>query len=448
MPTDLTRRRFLGTLAAGAVTAPGVSARASAVPVLQVQKPAALGGAPVRSTPFPSWPVRDALEEQALTEVVRGGHWNRGSQVERFEAEYARLTGAAHCLATANGTSALLATLGALDVGPGDEVIVPPYTFVATINAVLLRHALPVFVDTDIETFQIDAKKIAGAITDRTRVVMPVHLGGNAAELDVILRDAGARGVAVVEDACQAHLAEWKGRKVGSYGRAGCFSFQASKNLNCAEGGAILTSDAALAEACYRFHNNSRGRATAGSTDFSYRGVGANLRLTDFQAAMLLSQMTRLERQASIRDANGAYLTSLFSAIDGITPARSYAGCTRNAYHLYMFRYDASRFGGLTRDGFLKALRAEGIPCSGGYSPLTKEPTITETLAGRAYQRIYGKSEIDLLTERNRCPQNDRLCTEAVWLTQTMLLGPKSDMDQIAEAIRKIQKHAPQLQSL
>ena len=448
MATDLTRRRFLGTLAAGAVAAPGVSSRASAFPLRQAQRPAALGGAPVRATPFPSWPVRDALEEQALTEVVRGGHWNRGPQVERFEAEYARLTGAAHCLATANGTSALLATLGALDVGPGDEVIVPPYTFVATINAVLLRHALPVFVDTDIETFQIDAKQISGAITDRTNVVMPVHLGGNAADLDVILRDAGARGVTVVEDACQAHLAEWKGRKVGSYGRAGCFSFQASKNLNCAEGGAIITSDAALAEACYRFHNNSRGRATAGSTDFSYRGVGANLRLTDFQAAMLLSQMTRLERQTSIRDANGAYLTSLLSAIDGITPARSYAGCTRNAYHLYMFRYDPSRFGGLTRDGFLKALRAEGISCSGGYSPLTKEPTITETLAGRAYQRIYGKADLDRLTERNQCPQNDRLCAEAVWLTQTMLLGPKSDMDQIGEAIRKIQKHAPQLQSL
>ena len=105
--------------------------------------------------------------------------------MERFEAEYARLTGATHCLATANGTSALLATLGALDVGPGDEVIVPPYTFVATINAVLLRHALPVFVDTDVETFQIDARKIGAAITDRTKVVMPVHLGGNAADLDV-----------------------------------------------------------------------------------------------------------------------------------------------------------------------------------------------------------------------------------------------------------------------
>ena len=158
------------------------------------------------------------------------------------------------------------------------------------------------FVDTDVETFQIDARKIAAAITERTKVVMPVHLGGAVADLDTILAAAAPRRLPVVEDACQAHLAEWKGRKVGTYGRAGCFSFQASKNLNCAEGGAILTNDAELLETCYRFHNNSRGRATAGSTDFSYRGVGANLRLTEFQAAMLLAQMTRLEQQARTRD--------------------------------------------------------------------------------------------------------------------------------------------------
>ena len=407
-----------------------------------------LGGAPVRKTPFPAWPVRDATEDQALGEVVRSGRWNRGPQVERFEAEYARLTGAAHCLATANGTSALLATLGALDVGPGDEVIVPPYTFVATINAVLLRHALPVFVDTDVETFQIDARKIAAAITERTRVVMPVHLGGAVADLDTILAAAAPGRLPVVEDACQAHLAEWKGRKVGTYGRAGCFSFQASKNLNCAEGGAILTNDAGFLETCYRFHNNSRGRATAGSTDFSYRGVGANLRLTEFQAAMLLAQMTRLEQQARTRDSNGAYLTSLLSAIPGIAPARTYPGCTRNAYHLYMFRYDSAAFGGVTRTQFLKALGAEGVPASGGYSPLTREPSVVETLKGRGYQRIYGKAELDRLDERNQCPANERLCNEAVWLTQTMLLGPRSDMDQIAEAIRKIQRHAGELRTL
>ena len=449
MAQSLSRRRFLGAVTGGAaitaVSHAGVGARRLGNNGAQ---PAALGGSPVRTAPFPSWPVRDATEEQALTDVVRSGRWNRGPQVERFEAEYARLTGAAHCLATANGTSALLATLGALDVGPGDEVIVPPYTFVATINAVLLRHALPVFVDTDVETFQIDARKVGAAITERTKVVMPVHLGGAVADLDTILAAAAVRRVPVVEDACQAHLAEWKGRKVGTYGRAGCFSFQASKNLNCAEGGAILTNDAELLETCYRFHNNSRGRATTGSSDFSYRGVGANLRLTDFQAAMLLAQMTRLEQQAHTRDANGAYLTSLLSGIAGITPARTYAGCTRNAYHLYMFRYDSAAFGGLTRAQFFKALRAEGVPASGGYSPLTKEPSVVETLAGRGYQRIYGKPELDRLAERNQCPENERLCSEAVWLTQTMLLGPRTDMDQIGEAIRKIQRHAAALRSL
>ncbi len=448
MTRPLSRRRFLGAVAGGAAIASVSHAHGAARIGDGGAKPAALGGAPVRTAPFPSWPVRDTIEDQALSDVVRSGHWNRGPQVERFETEYARLTGAAHCLATANGTSALLATLGALDVGPGDEVIVPPYTFVATINAVLLRHALPVFVDTDVETFQIDARKVAAAITDRTKVVMPVHLGGAVADLDTILAAAALRRVPVVEDACQAHLAEWKGRKVGTYGRAGCFSFQASKNLNCAEGGAILTNDAELLETCYRFHNNSRGRATAGSTDFSYSGVGANLRLTDFQAAMLLAQMTRLEQQAATRDANGAYLTSLLSGIPGIAPARTYAGCTRNAYHLYMFRFDSAVFGGVTRTQFLKALRAEGVPASGGYSPLTKEPSVVQTLAGRGYQRIYGKAELDRLAERNQCPQNERLCGEAVWLTQTMLLGPRTDMDQIAEAIRKIQRHSADLRSL
>lgn len=447
MSLAVSRRRFLGAVAGGAALT-GTGRSAGAVRLGDGSRPAALGGRPVRTTPFPAWPVRDTREEQALAAVVRSGRWNRGPQVERFEVGYARLTGAAHCLATANGTSALLATLGALDVGPGDEVIVPPYTFVATVNAVLLRYALPVFVDTDVETFQIDARKVAAAITDRTKVVMPVHLGGAASDLDTILAAASARHVPVVEDACQAHLAEWKRRKVGTYGLAGCFSFQASKNLNSAEGGAILTSDAGLLESCYRFHNNSRGRAAAGSTDFSYRGVGANLRLTEFQAAMLLSQMTRLESQAATRDANGAYLSSLLSGIAGIAPARTYAGCTRNAYHLYMFRYDGAAFGGLSRQQFLKALAAEGVPASGGYSPLTKEPSVVQTLAGRSYQRIYGTTELQRLAERNQCPENDRLCTQAVWLTQTMLLGPRGDMDQIAEAVRKIQRHAADLRTI
>jgi dTDP-4-amino-4,6-dideoxygalactose transaminase len=447
----VSRRGFLGgMMAAGAAgrarttqaRTPGLaqSSRAGS----SAPAPALLGGTPVRQTPFPSWPVADAREEDALVRVIRSGKWFRGENVAAFETAYAELTGAPHCLATANGTSALITSLAALGVGPGDEVIVPPYTFVATVNAVLMMRALPVFVDSDLDTFQVDARKIDEAVNGRTRVILPVHLGGSAADLDTIMEVARRRNVTVVEDACQAHLAEWRGRKVGTYGKAGCFSFQASKNLNSGEGGAILTGDDAFLETCYRFHNNGRGRRNTGD-DFSYRNSGANLRMTEFQAALLTAQMTRLEAQARTRDENAAYLTSLLRQIPGITPARMYEGCTRNAYHLYMFRYDSAHFSGLPRAAFLKALAAEGIPSQGGYSPLNNEPFLEAALSNPALQAIYPRSRLDTWRAQSRCPQNDRLCTEAVWLVQTMLLGGRQDMEDVAAAVAKVQAHAAQL---
>lgn len=446
----VSRRKFvasaIGAAAFGRIRPAAAQEKVAFTPptVLSSAAPAALGGSPVRRTPFPAWPVSDTREEDALESVLRRGRWNRGDQVAAFESAYASLTGAKGCLATANGTSALITSLAALGIGPGDEVIVPPYTFIATINAVLLMHAMPIFVDTDIETFQIDARKIEAAITPRTRAIIPVHLGGAAADLDTILPIARGRGIPVVEDACQAHLGEWRGRKVGSHGIAGCFSFQASKNLNSGEGGAIITSDDALLETCYRFHNNSRGRGGSGS-DFSYTRTGANLRLTEFQAALLLSQMTRLETQSRTREQNAAYLTRRLSEIPGITPARMYDGCTRNAWHLYMFRYDPSQFSGLSRAAFLKALAAEGIPASGGYSPLNTQPFLEETFATRGYRAIYPSEVLRGWRGRNQCPQNDRLCSEAIWLTQTMLLGPRRDMDDIVDAVLKVKTHAAQL---
>ena len=200
-----------------------------------------------------------------------------------------------------------------------------------------------------------------------------------------------------------------------------------------------------IRDSCYTFHNNSRARKNTGSTTFAYRGVGANLRLTEFQAAILLAQMTRLEAQAATRDKNAAYLTSMLKQIPGITPAKMYEGCTRNAYHLYMLRYDKSQFAGLPKASFLKALQAEGIPASGGYTPLNKEPFLKETLASRGYQRIYDAKTLAEWNERNACPANEQLCDEAVWFTQNMLIGPQGDMDQIAEAIRKIQSNAGKL---
>ena len=447
----VSRRKFvasaIGAAALGRIRPAAAQSKTALTPPAARSNPAlpaALGGNPTRRTPFPAWPVSDTREEDALAAVLRRGRWNRGDQVAAFESAYASLAGAKGCLATANGTSALITSLAALGIGPGDEVIVPPYTFIATINAVLLMHAMPIFVDTDIETFQIDAHKIEAAITPRTRAIIPVHLGGSAADLDTILRVARGRGLPVVEDACQAHLAEWRGRKVGSYGIAGCFSFQASKNLNSGEGGAVITSDDALLETCYRFHNNSRGRGNSGA-DFSYTRTGANLRLTEFQAVLLLSQMTRLEAQSKTREQNAAYLTRRLAEIPGITPARMHEGCTRNAWHLYMFRYDSSRFSGLSRAGFLKALAAEGIPASAGYSPLNTQPFLEETFAAGGYKAIYPAEILREWRDRNQCPQNDRLCSEAIWLTQTMLLGPRRDMDDIVDAVLKVRAHAARL---
>lgn len=453
MRKTVTRRQFLGTsVAAGASlrsTAPGPPSGKPTLLRGTLEKPALLSGKPVRTEPFPSWPVFGEPEERSLTSVLRTGKWNRsmGQNVINFEKAYAGMMGAKYCLATANGTSALLTSLSALGVGPGDEVILPPYTFVACVNVVLLLHALPIFVDTDPETFQIDARHIEAAISERTTAIMPVHLGGSAANLDAILPIGAKHRLPVVEDACQSHLAEWRGRKVGTFGTTGCFSFQASKNLNSGEGGAILTNDEDLVERCFTFHNNSRRRKSGGQ-GFSYSMPGANLRLTEFQAALLLAQMTRLEEQSKVRERNAQFLTGMLREIPGILPARMYEGCTRNAYHLYMFRYRKEHFSGLSRATFLKALAAEGIPAQGGYAPLNKERFIRETLHARGYRAIYSRERIARWEERNQCPQNNKLCQEAVWLTQNILLGTRRDMEQIVEAVRKIQTHAPELARL
>jgi len=412
-------------------------------------KPALLGGPKIRPEKFPSWPVSGDLEEHSLIETLRSGRWYRGNgqQTKKFEKAYRKLTGARHCLATASGTSALYVSLNALGIEPGDEVIVPPYTFIATVNVVLRQYALPVFVDTDLNTFQINAKKLEAAISPRTKAIMPVHLGGSVCDLDTILAVGSKHSIPVIEDACQAHLAEWRGRKVGTYGKAGCFSFQASKNLPSGEGGAILTDDEDFYERCYTFHNNGSGLEPP-SHSFAYSGTGDNRRMVEMEAALLLQQMTRLEAQSKRRTANALYLTSLLKEIPGVIPARMYDGCTRNAYHLYMFRYQKAKFGDLPRATFLKALAAEGIPASRGYSPLNKEPFLQAALESRAYRRLFPEDVLRNWNERNKCPANDQLCNEAVWFTQNMFLGTKSDMDQIAEAIRKIEKHAGELKAV
>jgi len=441
MTTRIPRRSFLGAGATAATL--GLTGARRVDPT-----PAILGGPPARPAARQgvAWPIIGEDDLAGWVDVLRSGVWNRlsGDRVDRFESAWAERLGASHCLATANGTGALICALNALDVGPGDEVIVPPYTFVATINAVLMQHALPVFVDTDPRTFQIDAAKVEAAITDRTRAILPVHVGGAPADLDTLLEVGKRRKVAVVEDACQAHLAEWRGQKVGTLGDCGCFSFQASKNLNCGEGGALVTNVEDLDRQARSFQNN--GRSWAGAPG-QYARTGANLRLTEFQGALLSTQLTRLEDQSRTRERNAAYLTTRLEAIGGLLPVRPHDGCTRNSYHLYMCRYDPDAFAGLTRAKFLEAMAAEGVGASGGYGPLNREPFLRAAFESRGYRQVYGEKALADLLARNAeaCPQNDRVCTEAVWLGQTTLLGPREEMDAIALAVEKIKQNAERI---
>jgi perosamine synthetase len=408
-------------------------------------KPAILGGTPVRKGALSRWPVHDEVDEKLLLEAVRSGKWNRygGKQVRAFEKAFATRAGTKACVATNSGTSALLSCLGALGLGPGDEVILPPFTFIATFNVITLNYALPIYVDVDRETSQIDAEKIEAAITPNTRAIIPVHIGGNVADLDRICAIGKKHNIPIIEDACQSHLAEWRGRMVGNWGLAGCFSFQASKNLNCGDGGAIVSNDPDFAFRCESFQDQSRAK---GPSNLNVGCRAGNLRMTEFQGAILNAQMTRLEEQSRHREQNAAYLTSLLQEIPGILPQKTYAGTTRLAWHVYAFRYQKEHFAGLSREKFIHALKVDGLGDAGtGYTPWNKEKHVSSLATNPHYKRLYSKETFARWQQHRECPENDLLCAENMRFTQATLLGPKSDMDKIAEAIHRIQKHAAQI---
>ncbi len=433
MPRPVSRRRFLGTAATAGLAA------GLARPAAAAETAPAAPAAP-RAAAGSEWPLFDTGDEQALLGVLRSGKWGRtsggGARNREFEAVFARRMQAKHCVATSSGTTALLTALGALNIGPGDEVILSPYTFVATFNVVTANFALPVFADSDPASFQVDPQSVAAAVTPATRLLLPVHIAGTAADLDGLLAVAKAKNLPLLEDACQAPLAEWHGRPVGTHGIGGCFSFQASKNLTSGEGGAVVTNDDTFANLCYNYHTPGGGKPAPSS------GRAANYRLTEFQAALLLSQWTRFEAQAKRRDANAAHLSAMLARIPGIAPAKLAAGNTRNGWHLYMFRYDAARFSGLSRAKFLQALAKEGIAASSGYTALNLTPHVQALAMNPHYLRIYGKEGMARWLERSRCPVNDRVVEEAVWFGQTKLLGARSDMERIAEVIAKVQKNS------
>jgi dTDP-4-amino-4,6-dideoxygalactose transaminase len=396
----------------------------------------AINGGPKTIEKNFEWPVFDETEINAVADVVRSGKWGNpdcGDIVKSFEDEFAAFCGVKYALTCVNGSVALRLALIASGVRPGDEVIIPPYTFIATSTIVLEANCVPVFVDIDPDTYNLDPDKIEAAITKRTKAIIPVHFAGMACEMDKIMAIAKKHNLKVIEDACHGHGAEYKGKKLGSIGDAGCFSFQSSKNLTCGEGGMVITND----ENLYNMINSLRnvGRVKGGQW-YEHHNLGCNYRITQLQVVLLDNQLKRLKDQTLLRHNNGTYLNSLLEKIDGIKPLSRGKGETLHSYHIYIFRYDKSKFNNLPKPEFAQMLAAEGVPCFMGYpKPLYKQPLFQE-------KNFMCYAIPEEVSYRNvSCPVTERACSEeAVWILQHGMLGPKDDMDKFAAAILKIQK--------
>ncbi|HZP16956.1 MAG TPA: DegT/DnrJ/EryC1/StrS family aminotransferase [Terriglobales bacterium] len=403
---------------------------------------ALLGGQKAKTKAFPVWPFYDNSERRALMEVLESRVWWRtpGTRTLEFERAFAAFHGAKHGLAVTNGTAALEVVMAALNVGPGDEVIVPDFTFVATASAVLFAGALPVMVDVLPDTYCIDPGLVEEAITPRTKAIIAVHMGGHPADLDRLSKIAGDRGIALVEDSSHAHGSEWRGRRIGAIGIAGTFSFQSSKLMTAGEGGIVITNDDEVERLARSVHDCGR---MPGKWFYSHYIYGSNYRLSEWQGAVLNVQLARLGAQTTQRHNNARLLDRLLQEIDGITTQKLDARCTRNGQYAYIFHLDRTAFAGISTETFIAAINAEGIPTQASYPPLHeldvfRSGEYRKRLSGRQAQESHAFLQKDF-------PHTRRAAWETVWIPQPALLGEEEDMQEIANAIKKIQDNAREL---
>lgn len=434
---SLTRREFLEKTSAG-IAAAGVVPRHAPALGGNPNALAMRGGTPVRSQPYPTWPQTSEIDEQYILKSLRNHRWCTfdGEFVPKFEKAWGEKVGAGGCVITPCGTHALQMAMELLDIGPGDEVLVSPFTYIATIDAIMMSHALPVFVDTDIKTFMMDPADIEHRINENTKAILPVHILGNSSNMDEIQAIAQRHNLPIVEDACQGQLVEWKGKKLGTLGKIGCFSFQESKIIPGGEAGALVSNEPELIERAYRFR------------DFGHdeKGVyvmrGFKYRISDFAAAVLMGQLTRLDQMCALREKHAAYLTQELKNIPGLMIQESYPPCNRRNYYVFGLRYDPEHFSGMPRSTFIKAMHAEGIPLSGIYPPMNKEPFIDTCLNSRAYRRVYAQERLERYRAENHCPSNDKLCATVLGIGQEVLIGTQKDVSDVLEAAAKVQKYA------
>ncbi|MEA3224451.1 MAG: DegT/DnrJ/EryC1/StrS family aminotransferase [Planctomycetota bacterium] len=447
---DLTRRQLLAAASAGSLA--GIASRT--IPAYgnvtnKASKLAILGGEPVRKNKsWPSWPYCDENIVDSVVKTTKSRIWcriqSKSGTVPTFEKKFARLVEAKFCVATGSGTQALHTCVEALGIGPGDEIITSPYTDPGTISSILTARALPVMADLDCESYQLDPDDVERKINENTRAIMPVHLGGQAADMSRIMEIAKKHDLKVIEDAAQAHLAEYRGKKLGTIGDLGCFSFQSSKTVACGEGGAIVSDDEELMDKCYTVHNH--GTSRLGRTEVA----GPKYRMNEFEAAVLLGQWDGIEERFARRNKNAAHLTRRLKDVPGIRPQKFYEGTTNGSFYLYPMSYLKEHFGGIDRDTFLKALRAEGVSLSPYIkNGLHKEPWVEHILGRPVYKKMFSKRRLREYREQCECPNCDRVCREMamIWASGP-LLGTKEDMDDVADAIIKVYENRDKLRSI
>ena len=394
-------------------------------------KLALCGGTPVHTTGSPPWPqVTDA--DRAQLEKLLADGYRRGEYVSALERRFGAYCGVRHCIAVANGTVSLELILRALGIGYGDDVILSPYTFIATLSAIVHAGARPVFADIDRNTYNMDPADLEKRLTPNTKAVIVTAVAGRPTDSDAFEALAKKYGFVYIIDAAQAVGAGWKNVSLCKYGIAASISCQNSKNLTAGEGGFITTDNDALADGI-------RTILAGGAKDGVYVSVGQFHAMNDRQAALMLSQMGKLDGEIKLRERNAAYLDGLLRPLPFVSPTAHDPRITTHAYHLYMLRFheDVLAEKGLDRRKMLKALLAEGIPFGTGYQPLYRFGSVGADLT----QRIVGRA-----IDRRELPECAYGCDhEAAWTTQNVLLGTFEDMDDIADAMVKVWENADEL---
>jgi dTDP-4-amino-4,6-dideoxygalactose transaminase len=400
------------------------------------------GGSPVREAPFPGWPVYGEEERRQLGEVLDASAWGVGKRtgkIAEFEAAFAGFHGIPHAVATANCTQALEVLLQAHGLRAGDEVVLPSYTFIAPASAVCRVGGVPVFADID-DTLTVDPESVEALVGPRTRFLLPVHFTGHLADLHRLREIAGKHDLVLLEDAAQAHAALGPDGAPGSGTGGAAFSFQYSKNMTAGEGGILLLQDEAAAERCWEVVWHGRRK---GGVWYEHFRATSNHRMTEWQAAVLLAQLGRLEEQTGIREQNGRYLDRRLAEEElPVRPARVDARVLRHPRHLYVLRLDRERFAGIPKAAVGEALRAEGIPVLDGYGfPVYRNPAFLEGRFG--WDGCDVNRTQDYSTVRN--PRAEEACADTLWLLHSVLLGTEADMEDVVRGLRKVCDRADEL---